>query len=173
MNLKDIIAKQVITSRTGSFIEYNSKKKLSASGVLTKEQEEVIAQLKGTFTFNMHSENRYLIVTMYYSATKTYGFLVIDLTTLAVAESESIKIAKKFVLDQIEEDKKVVVPVIEQALEEIVAEINAQIEAEHNSEVHEQEIVEEKIEEKVEDVVVENVVAEVVVETKKDKKSKK
>lgn len=100
-SIQETIATQEKTTRTSAFTEYNSKKKLFAAGILTAEQEQYIAQLKGTFTFHIHNENRYLVVTMYYSATKTYGFIIVDLNTLQCATADSIKNAKKGVLDVI------------------------------------------------------------------------
>lgn len=100
-SIQETIATQEKTTRTSAFTEYNSKKKLFAAGILTAEQEQYITQLKGTFTFHIHNENRYLVVTMYYSATKTYGFIIVDLTTLQCAAADSIKNAKKGVLDVI------------------------------------------------------------------------
>lgn len=103
-SIQDTIATQEKTTRTSAFTEYNSKKKLFAAGILTAEQEQYITQLKGTFTFHIHNENRYLVVTMYYSATKTYGFIIVDLNTLQCATADSIKNAKKGVLDVIAAD---------------------------------------------------------------------
>lgn len=100
-SIQETIATQEKTTRTSAFTEYNSKKKLFAAGILTAEQEQYITQLKGTFTFHIHNENRYLVVTMYYSATKTYGFIIMDLFTLQCATADSIKNAKKGVLDVI------------------------------------------------------------------------
>lgn len=100
-SIQDTIATQEKATRTSAFVEYNSKKKLFAAGILTPEQEQYITQLKGTFTFHMHTDNRYLVVTMYYSATKTYGFIIVDLATLQCAQADSIKNAKKGVLEVI------------------------------------------------------------------------
>lgn len=102
-SIQDTIATQEKATRTSAFTEYNSKKKLFAAGVLNEEQKKHIQDLKGTFTFHLHSDNRYLVVTMYYSSTKTYGFIIVDLQTLQCAEASSIKLAKKGVLEIIAE----------------------------------------------------------------------
>lgn len=99
--LEQVINEQVSTSRTSSFTEYNSKKKLLESGLLLEGQMEFIKQLKNTFTFYLHEGKRFLVVTMYYSTTKTYGFLVVDLATQLVAQAESVKTAKQAVLELI------------------------------------------------------------------------
>lgn len=102
-SIQDTIATQEKATRTSAFTEYNSKKKLFAAGILNEEQKKHIQDLKGTFTFHLHTDNRYLVVTMYYSSTKTYGFIIVDLQTLQCAEAASIKLAKKGVLEVIAE----------------------------------------------------------------------
>ena len=98
-NIQEIVANQETTKRTTSFTEYNSKKKLFDAGVLNEKQQTYIQQLKGTFTFHLHTGNRYLVITMYYSRDKKYGFLVVDLETLQCAEADSVKNAKKEVME--------------------------------------------------------------------------
>jgi hypothetical protein len=98
-NIQEVIANQETAKRTTSFTEYNSKKKLFDAGVLNEKQQTYIQQLKGTFTFHLHTGNRYLVITMYYSKDKKYGFLVVDLETLQCAEADSVKNAKKEVLE--------------------------------------------------------------------------
>ena len=98
-NIQEVVANQETVKRTSSFTEYNSKKKLFDAGVLNEKQQTYIQQLKGTFTFHLHTGNRYLVVTMYYSKDKKYGFLVVDLETLQCAEADSVKNAKKGVLE--------------------------------------------------------------------------
>ena len=98
-NIQEVVATQKTVKRTSSFTEYNSKEKLFDAGVLNEQQQTYIQQLKGTFTFHLHTGNRYLVVTMYYSKDKKYGFLVVDLETLQCAEADSVKNAKKDVLE--------------------------------------------------------------------------
>ena len=98
-NIQEVVANQKTAERTTSFTEYNSKKKLFDAGVLNEQQQTYIQKLKGTFTFHLHTGNRYLVVTMYYSKDKTYGFLVVDLETLQCAAASSVKNAKKEVME--------------------------------------------------------------------------
>lgn len=97
--ISEVISEQVVTSRTSSFTEYNSKKKLLDSGLLNDEQSTFVQQLKNTFTFYIHNDNDFLVITMYYSTTKKYGFLVVNLNTLQVATATSVKEAKQGVLE--------------------------------------------------------------------------
>ena len=48
--MDEVISEQKVTSRTSCFTEYNSKKKLLESGVLSEEQGTFIQKLKNTFT---------------------------------------------------------------------------------------------------------------------------
>ena len=117
-NIQDVIATQKTTNRTHAFVEYNSKRKLFESGRLTEAQQTFINQLKGTFTFNIHESNRYLVVTMYYSKDKKYGFIIVDLETLKCAQSDSVKNAKKGVLELIAAQPTVEAPETEKVEEE-------------------------------------------------------
>lgn len=117
-NIQDVIATQKTTNRTHAFVEYNSKKKLFESGRLTEAQQTFINQLKGTFTFSIHESNRYLVVTMYYSKDKKYGFIIVDLETLKCAQSDSVKNAKRGVLELIAAQPTVEAPETEKVEEE-------------------------------------------------------
>lgn len=110
-NIQEVIATQTTTSRAHSFTEYNSKKKLLGANILTSEQSEYITKLKNTFTFYLHEAHKYLVITMYYSTTKTYGYLVVNLETLMCAECESVKTAKQAVLEIVQNETKVGEPV--------------------------------------------------------------
>lgn len=98
-NIQEVVANQETVKRTHSFTEYASKKRLFEANILTETQKNYIQQLKGAFTFHLHTGNRYLVITMYYSKDKKYGFLVMDLETLQCAEADSVKNAKKGVLE--------------------------------------------------------------------------
>lgn len=97
--IQNVISTQVSTrTNTTQFTEYNSKKKLLASGVLDENVCNYINQLKNTFTFYVHNSAQFVVITMYYSTTKTYGFYVLNTTTLQIAQAESVKLAKQGVL---------------------------------------------------------------------------
>lgn len=139
-NIQDVIATQKTTTRTHAFVEYNSKKKLFESGRLTEAQQTFINQLKGTFTFNIHESNRYLVVTMYYSRDKKYGFIIVDLETFKCAQSDSVKNAKKGVLELIAAQPTVEASETEKAEEEVPTETAEEPQAaEENQENAEEE----------------------------------
>ena len=89
-------------------------------GMLNKYQGTFIQKLKNTFTFYIHADRDFLVITMYYSTTKKYAFLVVDLATLKVAEAESVKVAKQAILE------------LKQAKSE--TEVEAEVETEVNEE---------------------------------------
>lgn len=103
--ITDIIDSQKSTRKT-DFITYN-KKQIIGSGKLTEEQKKFIKDLKGTFSFALHTSGRYLIITLFKE--KKYRYLVVDLKTMNYTEVESIKYAKRAVMElvdkEIEEEK--------------------------------------------------------------------
>ena len=123
-DVQELISAQETVKRTKSFMDYTSKKKLFDAGVLNEQQKTYIQKLKGTFNFALHTGNRYLVVTLYNSKDKKYRFLVVDLETFQCAEADSIKNAKKEVMEIIanatpevaaEEEDEIVVKEIEES----------------------------------------------------------
>lgn len=104
--LNEIISAQTTgRSTVKQFMEYNSKKKLLESKLFDETVTKYIKDLKNTFTFSVHKDLRYIVITMYYSTSKSYKFFVLDTETLQVAEAESVKIAKKEVLELVAANK--------------------------------------------------------------------
>lgn len=106
-HITDIIDSQKTAKKTSAFITYSTKKQIIEADKLTEEQKKFIKDLKGTFSFALHTSGRYLIVTLFRE--KKYRYLVIDLETMNYAEVESIKSAKRAVMElvnkEIAEDK--------------------------------------------------------------------
>ena len=105
------IAEVISTQTTGrtshkQFMEYNSKKKLLESKLFDETVIKYIRDLKNTFTFSVHKDLRYVVITMYYSTSKSYKFFVLDTKTLQVAEAESVKMAKQGVLELVAANNK-------------------------------------------------------------------
>ena len=99
-NINDFAATQTRATRVKNFTEFTSKKKLEDAGVLTPAQLEEVKKIKGTFTFALHNDGRYMVVTLYHAnAEKKYQFLILDLETLQVAECDSVKNAKAAVME--------------------------------------------------------------------------
>ena len=99
-NIKDFASTQSRATRVKNFTEFTSKKKLEDAAVLTPAQLEEVKKIKGTFTFALHNDGRYMVVTLYHAnAEKKYQFLILDLETLQVAECDSVKNAKAAVME--------------------------------------------------------------------------
>ena len=99
-NINEFASTQSRATRVKNFTEFTSKKKLEDAAVLTPAQLEEVKKIKGTFTFALHNDGRYMVVTLYHSnAEKKYQFLILDLETMQVAECDSVKNAKAAVME--------------------------------------------------------------------------
>ena len=99
-NINDFASTQTRATRVKNFMEFTSKKKLEDAGVLTPAQLEEVKKIKGTFTFALHNDGRYMVVTLYHAnAEKKYQFIILDLETFQVAECDSVKNAKAAVME--------------------------------------------------------------------------
>lgn len=99
-NINDFASTQTRATRVKNFTEFTSKKKLEDAAVLTPAQLEEVKKIKGTFTFALHNDGRYMVVTLYHAnAEKKYQFIILDLETLQVAECDSVKNAKAAVME--------------------------------------------------------------------------
>lgn len=99
-NINDFASTQSRAARVKNFTEFTSKKKLEDAAVLTPAQLEEVKKIKGTFTFALHNDGRYMVVTLYHAnAEKKYQFIILDLETMQVAECDSVKNAKAAVME--------------------------------------------------------------------------
>lgn len=104
--LKDVISTQTTgRSTVKQFTEYTSKKKLLESGILDEKVATYIKELKNAFDFHVHKDLRYMVISVYCSTNKSYKFFVLDMQTLQVAEVQSIKIAKKEIMQLVTANK--------------------------------------------------------------------
>lgn len=99
-NINDFASTQSRATRVKNFTEFTSKKKLEDAAVLTPAQLEEVKKIKGTFTFALHNDGRYMVVTLYHAnAEKKYQFIILDLETSQIAECDSVKNAKAAVME--------------------------------------------------------------------------
>ena len=108
-SITDIIDSQATTRKTSAFVTYSTKKQIIEAGELTEEHKKFIKDLKGTFSFALHTSGKYLIVTLFVSREKKYKYLVVDLKTMNCTEVESIKVAKYEVMELINNSNKEIV----------------------------------------------------------------
>lgn len=102
LNFTTNITNYTTSARTSNsaFTAYTSKKQLLNANILSAKQAQFVASIKNCFTFAVHNSLQYVAVTMYYANTKTYGFIVLDLNTLAIGEgATSIAQAKQEILE--------------------------------------------------------------------------
>lgn len=105
-NINDFASAQSRATRVKNFTEFTSKKKLEDAAVLTPAQLEEVKKIKGTFTFALHNDGRYMVVTLYHAnAEKKYQFIILDLETFQVAECDSVKNAKAAVMELVNATK--------------------------------------------------------------------
>ena len=95
-----IIEPDVFGDHRGFFMESWSEKKLEEAGILPQDQLDFVKQIRGTFTFALHTEGRYMVITLYHAnAEKKYQFIVVDLQEKLIAECDSVKNAKAEVME--------------------------------------------------------------------------
>lgn len=108
-SITDIIDSQATTRKTSAFVTYSTKKQIIEAGELTEENKKFIKDLKGTFSFALHTSGKYLIVTLFVTREKKYKYLVVDLKTMNCTEVESIKVAKYEVMELVNNSNKEIV----------------------------------------------------------------
>ena len=115
-SITDIIDSQATTRKTSAFVTYSNKKQIIEEGELTEEHKKFIKDLKGTFSFALHTSGKYLIVTLFVRSEKKYKYLVVDLKTMNCTEVESIKVAKYEVMELVNNSNK---EIVEEKVEDI------------------------------------------------------
>ena len=94
------------STRAKYFMEFTSKKQLQDASILTDKELAFATSIKGTFSFALHNDGRYMAVTLYKAnADRKYNFLILDLKNEAVAEIGSIKEAKAEILELVKEEE--------------------------------------------------------------------
>ena len=98
-------------TRAKHFMEFTSKKQLQDASILTDKELAFATSIKGTFSFALHNDGRYMAVTLYKAnADRKYNFLVLDLKNEAVAEIGSIKEAKAEILELVKQEEALAEP---------------------------------------------------------------
>lgn len=120
------------STRVKNFQEFGSKKKLEEAGILPQDQLDFVKQIRGTFTFALHTEGRYMVITLYHAnAEKKYQFIVVDLQEKLIAECDSVKNAKAEVMELVAQaDATTTAEAVQEApVEEAPAAENAEVPA--------------------------------------------
>lgn len=119
------------SARVKNFQEFGSKKKLEEAGILPQDQLDFVKQIRGTFTFALHTEGRYMVITLYHAnAEKKYQFIVVDLQEKLIAECDSVKNAKAEVMELVAQAATTTAEAVQEApVEEAPAAENAEVPA--------------------------------------------
>lgn len=119
------------SARVNNFQEFGSKKKLEEAGILPQDQLDFVKQIRGTFTFALHTEGRYMVITLYHAnAEKKYQFIVVDLQEKLIAECDSVKNAKAEVMELVAQATATTAEAVQEApVEEAPAAENAEVSA--------------------------------------------
>lgn len=105
-NVEQYTTAQKGNSRVKRFTEFTSKKQLQQNSSLTNDELDFVLSIKGTFSFALHEDGRYMAITLYRAHTENkYSFLVVDLQEEAIAEVESIKVAKIEIINLVTQNK--------------------------------------------------------------------
>ena len=105
MTLNELVTANNNSTRTKAYVTYDSKKKLLADtkmietlSAINNDFVELLKQLKNVFSVAVHSNNNeYIVITMYYSTTKSYEYIVCNVATLDCMSFDSVKIAKQHI----------------------------------------------------------------------------
>lgn len=105
-NVEQYTTAQKSNSRVKRFTEFTSKKQLQLNSSLTDDELDFVLSIKGTFSFALHEDGRYMAITLYRAHLENkYSFLVVDLQEQAIAEVDSIKTAKIEIINLVMQSK--------------------------------------------------------------------
>lgn len=102
MTLNELVMNNEKNTRASKYKTYDSKKKLLADKTMlfnlkayNDDFETLIKALKNVFSVAVcNAKNNYIVITMYYSTTKKYEYIVCNVETLDCVSYDSIKMAK-------------------------------------------------------------------------------
>lgn len=117
LTLNELVNANNNNTRTKAYITYDSKKKLLADddtiktlSAINTEFIDLLKMLKNVFAIAINnSDNSYVVITMYYSTTKSYEYIVCNVSTLDCVSFDSVKTAKQHIstiLDSADDTEK-------------------------------------------------------------------
>lgn len=114
MTLNELVTKNSENTRISKYTTYDSKKKLLSDekmmfnlNAYSDDFESLIKALKNVFSVAVcNANNKYIVITMYYSTTKKYEYIVCNIETLDCISYDSVKMAKNAITEKIEKAEK-------------------------------------------------------------------
>ena len=110
MTLNELVTKNNENTRISKYTTFDSKKKLLSDtdmvatlNALNADFETLIKALKNVFSVAIcNADNKYIVITMYYSTSKKYEYVVCNVETLDCTTFDSIKSAKSTIAELLE-----------------------------------------------------------------------
>ena len=114
MNLKQLVEKNNENTRTTKYVTYDSKKKLLADEKMmfnlktySDDFESLLKALKNVFSVAIcNADNKYIVITMYYSTSKSYEYVTCNVETLECVSYDSVKMAKNAITELLAKTEK-------------------------------------------------------------------
>ena len=110
LKLNELVEKNANNIRISKYKTYDSKKKLLADNDMMKilsafnaDFETLIKALKNVFSVAVcNADNKYIVITMYYSTNKKYEYITCNVETLDCTTFDSVKNAKNAIAELLE-----------------------------------------------------------------------
>ena len=114
LKLNELVEKNNENTRISKYTTYDSKKKLLADekmmfnlNTYSDDFETLLKALKNVFSVAVcNACNKYIVITMYYSTSKTYEYVACNVETLDCVSYDSVKMAKNAITEKIEKAEK-------------------------------------------------------------------
>lgn len=114
LKLNELVEKNASNTRISKYTTYDSKKKLLADEKMmfnlnahSDNFESLLKALKNVFSVAVcNANNKYIVITMYYSTTKKYEYIACDIETLDCISYDSIKMAKNAITELLAKAEK-------------------------------------------------------------------
>ncbi len=112
MTLNELVMNNEKNTRASKYKTYDSKKKLLADDKMlfnlkayNDDFESLIKALKNVFSVAVcNTDNKYIVITMYYSTNKRYEYIACNVETLECVSYDSVKMAKNAITEIIEKN---------------------------------------------------------------------
>lgn len=102
VSFNTILQQQTTNTVKSNYTNYSSKKQLLTStqfNSLSSNVQNFIIQLKNCFSFSVHNNLQYIVITMYFTSTKQYSFYVVNCTQCTVVQFNTIQQSKLYILN--------------------------------------------------------------------------
>lgn len=109
MTLNELVMNNEKNTRVSKYKTYDSKKKLLADDTMmfnlksySDDFESLLKALKNVFSVAVcNADNKYIVITMYYSTIKKYDYIACNIETLECVSYDSIKDAKNAIAQMV------------------------------------------------------------------------